>query len=398
MRIRNNRNNNLKPPLQLGWLHLALAALLGGCSADDTLPDLPETDAILRPAFHVGSVRTRSIANGTNASGTGGTINSVRIFVTKSKTDASGEDGHSPYPGVTSTAGDSLSTYTLSSEGWTGSPEVRLSNLEARIFAFSPSDATLTASNNSTAHTIPITLSTTQTFNGGNTWESSATDYMYGSSAQTVGSLDAITANNANPAASGGSTISYQPSIYMQHALSQIVFTLVTESGRTVTESDYVRKIELKSGSSTAFATAGTMSVADGGITASASASSFTFTPTDASSPSTGTTAQKCGDSGTAAVVAYGLVAPRTVAAGNSNTLTLTVTLNARDSDPADTRRVLTVSLPDTQSWEKGHKYVYKLTLSNRAISVGGTDIKAWTDGSSGGSSDSMSPEGFNNN
>ena len=90
--------------------------------------------------------------------------------------------------------------------------------------------------------------------------------------------------------------------------------------------------------------------------------------------------------------MAYGLVAPRNVSGGGN--LSLTFTLNKNVASPEDrTQRKLTVTVAD-QTWEKGRKYIYKLTLSDRAISVAVPEIGSWS-ASAGGSAD-MLPDGFN--
>lgn len=368
------------------WLfQLGLFGLLTGCSQDDGLPGSPEATVSLRPDFHVGSTRTRSIVNGHSAGGGEGTINSVAVFVTKSA------DGYTSYPGVTASGKtNGLSQYTFDGTNWTvtsGYPEVKLSNLEARIYAFSPSDATLAPSANSTAHTIPVALSATQTFDGTNAWNCSVTDYMYGSGTRTVGSTDVIKANNVNPE-TPSATVSFQPSIYMQHALSQIVFTLQSANGRAVTPFDYVLKVEVEREDNTSVFCDGngTMNIADGTITVSPQVSTLTFSPTGP------VTAAQCGAYSTPKAVAYGLVAPRTVNGGN---LKLTFTLNKNIGNPEDrTQRVLTVSVGD-QTWKKGYKYVYNLTLSDRDITVQTMVIGEW--GSSSAGSADMYPDGFLN-
>lgn len=370
------------------WLfQLGLFGLLTGCGQEDGLPGSPEATVSLQPDFHVGSTRTRSIVNGHSAGGTEGTINSVAVFVTKSA------DGHSAYPGVTASGKTSgLSRYSFDGTNWivaSGYPEVKLSNLEARVYAFSPSDAALTPSANSTAHTIPAAIPAAQTFDGTNVWDCSVADYMYGSGTKTVGSTDVIKANNVNPE-TPSATVSYQPSIYMQHALSQIVFTLQSANGRAVTPFDYVLKVEVKREDNTSvFSTSGsgtTMSIADGAITSASNVAALTFTPTSTAK------AAQCGAYSSPKVVAYGLVAPRNVS--GSGNLSLTFTLNKNVASPEDrTQRKLTVTVAD-QTWEKGRKYIYKLTLSDRAISVAAPEIGSWS-ASAGGSAD-MLPDGFN--
>ena len=205
-------------PLHLGVGLLAILALLSGCSSDDSLPE-DTTGAFLQPVFHMSGVETRSIISGTSTTEGEGRINAVKLFVTKA------EDGYTPYGGV-GTAGDAgLSTFTYQSVGsggndWVGDPTVNLSSVKARIYAYSPTSATLTKSTTTTTHTIATTLPAHQNFYGGKGWDSDATDYMYGSASNTVGEVTAITASNTTPSGGSPSSGTYQPEIYLQHALA----------------------------------------------------------------------------------------------------------------------------------------------------------------------------------
>ena len=88
---------------------------------------------------------------------------------------------------------------------------------------------------------------------------------MYGSASNTVGEVTAITASNTTPSGGSPSSGTYQPEIYLQHALARLSFTMQSATGRSVnTTYDYVKKITLKT-SPNAFTTGtGTMQIADG--------------------------------------------------------------------------------------------------------------------------------------
>lgn len=385
---------------------MALAALLAACNADDNLPaNAPE--AALTPQVYVGNPETRSVVIGTSTDATNGRINKVKLFVTKNTDGANNTgsaDGHTPYPGVGS---DGLSTFTLTAgaanatDEWIGSPAVNLSNEQARIFAFSPYDATFTASTSDQNHTINVTIPADQTFDGTNLWNCSVTDYLYGSASRTPGEATAITANNAE---NGGGAPAYKPEISMQHALSLLVFTMQSQAGRPVDATyDYVQKITLSvTGGTTPFLVTttnngGTMQINDGTLKPGSNSASLTFTPSGSGDAST---AVCCGASSKQATVGYGLVAPL---AGAPDNLTVTVLLGKKDGSDTN-QRELSATLTAKQ-WQKGNRYYINLTLSDRAITAttGKGSITDWTDGWGNGDSKgngTLNPDGFpvNNN
>ena len=328
-------------------------------------------------------VETRSIISGTSTTEGEGRINAVKLFVTKA------EDGYTPYGGV-GTAGDAgLSTFTYQSVGsggndWIGDPTVNLSSVKARIYAYSPTSATLTKSTTTTTHTIATTLPAHQNFYGGKGWDSDATDYMYGSASNTVGEVTAITASNTTPSGGSPSSGTYQPEIYLQHALARLSFTMQSATGRSVnTTYDYVKKITLKT-SPNAFTTGtGTMQIADGALGGGTTVAELTFTPkNDASSK---TTAILCGAAGVPVEVGYGLVAPLV-----STDMTLTVVVGKRDGTTDD--RTLSANLSQI-TWKRGHTHKIQITLSNRAITVN-ANIVPWMESGSAGTGD-VKPGGY---
>ena len=368
-------------PLHLSVGLLAILALLSGCSSDDSLPE-DTTGAFLQPVFHMSGVETRSIISGTSTTEGEGRISAVKLFVTKEA------DGYTPYDGVGTAENAGLSTFTYQSVGgggndWVGDPTVNLSNVKARIYAYSPANATLTKSTTTTTHTIATTLLENQNFYGGKEWDSDATDYMYGSASNTVGKATAITASNTTPSGGSPSSGTYQPEIYLQHALARLSFTMQSATGRTVnTTYDYVKKITLKT-SPNAFTTgAGTMQIADGTLEGTKTAE-LTFIPkNDASS---NTTAILCGAAGVPVEVGYGLVAPLA-----SVDMTLTVVVG-KQGDATDDR-TLSANLSQI-TWKRGHTHKIQITLSNRAISVS-AGILPWTESGSAGTGD-VKPGGY---
>lgn len=356
---------------------LGLLTILSGCSADDPMSVEASTTVILQPDFHVNGVETRSIISGIATTEGEGRINQVRLFVTK-------ENGYTPYDGVGGSGTEGLSTFIYQSvsgggSDWVGSPIVKLSNVKARIYAYSPATASLTKSSSSTAHTIPIQLPAAQTFYGGKEWDCDATDYMYGSASGVVGEATPIIASNTNPSGSGPSTGTYKPEIYLQHALARLTFTMQSATGRSVnTTYDYVKKITLKATSNSFTTGSGTMSVADGAIGGGTSVAELSFTPKEASNI---TTAVLCGAPATPVTVGYGLVAPLT----SAENITITVVVGAKNDATHD--RELSANLSPI-TWKKGHTHKIQITLSNRAITVNAV-ILPWETGWSGGDSGS---------
>lgn len=216
---------------------------------------------------------------------------------------------------------------------------------------------------------LPVSVPAGQNFDGGNTYDCSTTDYLYGSGSATVGSATAVTANS----------LSASPTLYLQHALSQVVFRIQNANDRTPDPTyDYVKKIKLTAaGDATPFycttasgsGSAGTMSLKDGALSGLDAVGEISFTPS--AHP------QQVGTSGPV-TVAYGLVAPKAEAASGTQ-VTLTLTLGEQSSDV--TERDLTLSTDAfNPAWQKGYRYVYTLTLGERGISLQPVDIKGWTE------------------
>lgn len=330
---------------------IGLTAWITACTNETDELGKDSTAVILRPVFVATSPETRSIVNGLGTGG--GMINQIKLYVTKS-------DGFSAYPGIGSGANQGLSTYTGEGKGtliWTGTPEVKLHNETARIFAYAPADAALTKSENSTAHTIPVTVLDAITFDSSSEWNCTGDDYLYGSSSPEVGVSGKITASNKNG--------EFSPTIHLQHALAQVAFKLQTANGRPVDGTyDYVKSI--KQEATDAFlAGSGTMQISDGAILGLGAASTLTFTAS--ANP------KICGNYSSGNIVAYGLVAP----IAEPSSVKLTITLGSKNDDT--NQRVLSVTSNNFNvNWEKGQRYIYNLTLTDRAIEVSGVEIKKW--------------------
>lgn len=358
----------------LAWAFILGIGIAGGACSSEELPGGDQAEVRLQPHFFAATAETRSIVNGTGTETKEDKISTVGLYVTQKDNNA-----------VYGTNGKAIFT-KQANENWTG--DVKLGSIVARLYAFSPSDSEVTHANSSDTHTIPVTLSADQTFAGGtagsegNGWECSGTDYLYGTTTEAIEATPAqnIEASNTN----------FSPSIYLHHALAQVVFKLQTVSGRPVDNTyDFVKKITLKATESNKYfqTGTGTMQLKDGVLGGLTAGNTLSF------APSVITKAVKCGANTSPNVVAYGLVAPMTAApAGNS--ITLTFLLGKPEVDKTDGERELTVTIPSPVKWEKGKRYLYTLNLSNRAITVEGTtEIKGW--GKPVNSEQDMKPDGF---
>ncbi|MCE8758629.1 fimbrillin family protein [Bacteroides fragilis] len=351
------------------------------CSGENSV--LTDGDAVLlQPGVHAGATlaSTRSMINDV---GTGADrISTIGIYLAAA-------DG-SLYPG--SNAGGATFTKAASGTNWTSTPSTYVSLAKATVYAWAPAATALKSdggsgsggnsgsgsggSSSTVLPALPVSVPAGQTFDGGNTYDCSTTDYLYGSGSATVGSATAVTANSLSPS----------PTLYLQHALSQVVFRIQNANDRTPDPTyDYVRQIKLTAaGGATPFycttasgsGSAGTMSLTDGALSGLDEVGEISFTPS--AHP------QQVGTSGPV-TVAYGLVAPKAGAASGTQ-VTLTLTLGEQSSDV--TERDLTLSTDAfNPAWQKGYRYVYTLTLGERGISLQPVDIKGWAE-VSGGSSD----------
>lgn len=340
-----------------------LALLLAACTLTDESP-VNDNYAILSPQIQVGGTSTRSVIGGTNATPGGNEINTVQLFITRS------DDGHTVYDTKT----NGLATFVLGDAGWKSTPEVGLSSVMARIFAFYPQieAENLIPSTADAKHKIKVNIPAGQTFDGTKTWDCNTSDYLYGSGKSDVGDATAITANNGG--ASGG-TKPFSPEISMQHALSYLVFTLQSTAGRDVDNTyDYVKEVRLSTTDGTnQFRISGTsdhntMQINDGTLDLSNS-QTLTFTATAG-------TAQLCGRSANPQMVAYGLVAPFEIAPKD---LRLTMVLDKKGETTTEKRELSVTLTPKV--WKKGNRYTFNLTLTERSITVESTTIDAWGEG-----------------
>lgn len=376
----------MKQRIKIASVCMAVVGILflGGCTASDEWP-ADQDYAVLSPNVLLGGAATRSVISGVDANPDGYQIKEIQLFVVKNA------DGHTPYPYVGATEAGNLSTFTLtagngSSDEWIGKPEVKLSADMARIFAFYPpiTKADFTPSQTDLTHKIKVTIPAVQTFDVQTTWGCSQTDYLYGSKGSTVGDETAITANNAKNDAAENAPFS--PTISMQHALALLEFRLQSKSGRDVDNTyDYVKEIRLATSGDNQFrvtesSNSGTMQIADGTLDL-ANSPTLTFRPKSGS--------VKCGTYGSPVLVAYGLVAPLTA---DLSDLKVTVVLD-KQNDTTTERRELSVKIAP-KTWQKGNRYQFTLTLSDRNIEINKVDVSPWQEQDINGN-DPLYPDGL---
>lgn len=331
----------------------ACLLMFSACSPEnETTPNEEKTPVPLQLGFARGGtampaaeeIRARSLVNGMGTGGNG-KADCIGVYIT-------GTD-HQPYKGsngqYTFVAKDANGTSWECHEGTssTGSTStIYLSNLQATVQAFYPADATLTPDTGSGKHTVSVTIPATQTFNGGNAWECSATDYLYASGKKNE--LAPITVSNQTP--NTGGIISQ--TIYMYHALTKILFQIKNTEGQQEDAYNYVKSITLTATTGTPFLTnTGNMQINNGTLSGLTSTKTLEFTTTK---PVTiGTTDYT--------TVGYGLVAP----VNSTGSVNLTVTLGTQSDTSYD--RTLTATLPAT-AWQAGCSYTYQLTLKGHVL------------------------------
>ncbi|WP_455640581.1 fimbrillin family protein [Parabacteroides sp.] len=363
---------------------LGFALLLTACSSGE-LPDTDNATVAFRPDFHTGETQTRSIVNSTGTTTAGGAINEVNVYVTK-------KDGSAIYPGTETTNG--VVTFTKQAD-YTWEGKVNLHSETARIYAYYPTSITtptlggsnVNGSGDIDTHYIEITPLADQTFDGTKDWDCSTVDYLYGTNTNNPSEATPIEASNKT----GESSLN--PSIYLQHALAQVAFTMKTAPDRPLTNFDYIKKITIKAtgDNNTPFVTAAHMLLKDGTLNSTTNVAQLTFTPTGESGNGTGSTAVKCGEEKAPALVGYGLVAPLSSQPA-TGTIKISVLLGAKGSNNTENERELTATLENPAQWLKGKRYVYPITLTNLAITVGKTTITPWDQIDSGSD---MKPDGI---
>ncbi|MEL5893634.1 fimbrillin family protein [Bacteroides sp. GD17] len=345
-------------------LHILFAAcaacLVCGCSSEE-YSDAQEASVPLVVSVSTGGAvpASRSIVNTTGTAT--GEADHIGVFLTAA-------DGYSPYADEKiSSAIFKLSRTGSSTDTWTASRPVNLQSRTARLYAWYPvsgnNENGLKTETAGSTRTVPIEVSASQSFDGTSTTDCSQTDYMYGAANGTAGNADAIkvssTANN--------------PTIYLQHALAQVVFTIEYKASRLPDDQyDFVKSITLSGGSF--LAGTGTMQLNDGILASLSSATTLTFAANT-------NTSQLPGSTGSPAAVAYGLVAPNS---GHTGNVTLSMVLGGKGNTTYDRTLTATTSTWFAQAWEKGKRYTYHLMLDKNDLTFKSVDIAGWDDKSQG--------------
>ncbi|MCD8080854.1 MAG: fimbrillin family protein [Bacteroides sp.] len=345
----------------LHTLFFASALLLAcGCSSPEQpdVPDVPDTSVPLSISVSTctGTPVSRTIVSET---GTGaGQVDHIGVFL-------AAEDGYSSY----ADAAISSVVFNLTNT-WTASRPVNLQSKTASLYAWYPvkdkdsnPQLATTADEGKATRTIPIEVSATQTFDGASATACSQADYLYGlDKDKTAGTPAVIKVNNAT-----GNT---SPTIYLYHALSQVVFTIEYKATRLPdAEYDYVKSISLSGGSFRAGT--GTMQLNDGAL-AFTDASDATLKFSATKDP------QLPGNTGKPATVAYGLVAPGTPGS-NSTPVTVNLVLGQKGNDTNDRTLSATTTTWFSTLWEPGKRYTYHLLLDKNDLTFESVGIGEWT-------------------
>lgn len=350
--------------LSLHTLFFASAAVLAfGCSSPEQpdVPDVPDASVPLSISVSTcnGTPVSRSIVS---ATGTGtDAVDHIGVFL-------AADDGYSSYAdAVISSAVFSLTS--TSPDTWTASRAVNLQSKTASLYAWYPvkekDAANLTTTISGTTRTIPIEVPADQTFDGASSTACSQPDYLYGLD------KDKAAGGSPAPAVIKVNNQSTSPTIYLYHALAQVVFTIEYKASRLPdAEYDYVKSISLSGGGFRAGA--GTMQLNDG---------TLAFTEADANNATLKFSATKDpqlpGNTGKPATVAYGLVAPNSA---NSNAVTVNLVLGKQGDDTSNRTLSATTTTWFSTAWEPGKRYTYHLLLDKNDLSFESVGIGEWTD------------------
>lgn len=351
-------------------LFLLIAAC--SCAGNGVLPAPEDIPVVLQPGVTTASVSiadSRSVVNGIGTAAD--EINTVGIYVARTSDNTT-------YPG-TLDAGSIFTAPQVNGQPWTTTSPVYVNTIEGRLYAWSPSTVSATPGITGGAPTIPVAIAASQTFDGGNTYGCSVADYMYGAAGGAIGNTDAILVSRT------AST----PAIHLQHALAQVVFTMENAADRPAEpDYDYVWSVAC-SGKETAdkhFYTAPskTMSLADGSIAGKTAARTLTF--------KCSANPQRSGAAGSPAVVAYGLVIPKTATTGIEYTMIISMG-NAANTDKRT--YLASVGAAFSAVWQAGYRYTYNLKLSKKGVTIDKVTISDWEEANGGTEIDggSMSPE-----
>lgn len=308
------------------------------------------------------SVGTKSVYDGIGTDGAGNHLGAIGVLVTKGD------------PKTSYSSALDVQTFTYNGSLWVPDQALNLANAEGTVYAWAPTDneGLLTGTPKMPVLKSPV-VSASQTFNAGNEWDTDQVDYLYGSAAATVGDATHHTVDKWNH------TIA---NLYMQHALAKISFRIMKAEGQVVNEDDYVKRIELKS-TSTSFAVTPksvskvTMSLEDGQLSGMTTGGVITLTAGTAGRLATWKATGGVADFSGVIAQAYGLAAPAAV-----GKISLLLTLGPDGGLDSTTDRTYQTKTDDSSlasvTWQKGRHYIYTVTTSDQGLVITNVSVVGW--------------------
>lgn len=316
------------------------------------------------------SLRTLSINEGTKAvyektgsSDAANILKTIGVLVTK---------GTDPREYYSSLVEKQVFTCSGSEEvpSWTADQTLNLGDVEGAVYAWAPSgeEGKLDESNPKIpVLSAPVILSA-QSFCYGNEWETNQTDYLYGTDAQKK----APVVNHLNPSVA----------LSMRHALAKISFRVMKAKGQTVTTEDYVKKVELTSGSdifvvTPESATHVALQLTDGVLTGTTPVASLALTAKSDRQGQVATWSETQGGQDFTKVAdpqAYGLVAPTNGQMGVKITLGPEGSIDAAKDHTYATENNTAITI----NWEQGKHYAYTIIVTDRGIEFTQVQVIGW--------------------
>ncbi len=331
------------------------AAMLASCSNEENVSVAPSTSSELGVSVNVLSgVNTRSLRDGVLfESG-----DAIGVFV--------GGTGYTPkVAAYTFTDSDTDGTPDTWVSPTTSADKIYLSNELATVYAFYPSDATVsgTLAGDGTDKIEGSLGSLEASFDG-----SGQTDYMYGTSREGDGSgTPAYTyplALASNAPADGTGVYDKKVDLYMHHVFTKLSF--VVNKAETYSGTGLVTSIKVNPpwGGTTVLSGSFTLKLSDGALDTSANAGGETLT--FISDP--GVVANEYSSPASTDIIASGLVFPCVV-----DGITLTLTIDGKE---------MTATLPyligDQLAWKAGDNYIYTLLVKGTELEVTTVSIVDW--------------------
>ena len=297
------------------------ALLLTACSSDENL----ESDELIITAdmdVTNGGVSTRSLVTGSAFA----SDSTIGVFITGT--------GYTP----------AATVFTYSGSSWTGASSIYLTGNTATVYGYYPSGLTP----NTTAITVPVTVTTTLSENAFSASANAQADYMY---AVETGETTQETVTKS----ASGATLTFK------HALSELTF--IVNKSAEFGGAGNLTNITLTKTTGTFPGGIGAMSLTDGTLSLSTVGSISLTNSTGVSiNAASGTTA-----------TATALVAPTTLLnAGSTSDVTLSMIIDGF---------TYTKTLPITtvSAWTAGNNYSYTVTVAGGTLTITSVAITDWT-------------------